>query len=134
MAGELRSSTLIASGFTDMQRAFAIAERSLSKETKVALRDVAEPVRHDAELLAVTRIRKIGLPWSRMRIGVTKSAVYVAPKQRRGKGSSRRRARPNLAGLLMDRSMLPSLNQNTGETERRFGRMLDAVGRDWEDA
>lgn len=116
-------------GLRELNRAFARADRVLNAELKDGLRDAADPVRADAEALAVSGIPRIGLPWSRMRVGVTQKLVYVAPKER---GRKRGRRRPNLAGLLTERAMVPALEQNTAEVERRVGRVLDTVGREWE--
>lgn len=117
-------------GLRELNRAFKVADRSLQKELRDSLRDVGEPVRADAEALAVAAIPRATLEWSRMRVGVTTKAVYVAPRARRRRGT----ARPNYAGLLLQRAMLPALDRNIGEVERRFDRMLAEVGRDWERA
>jgi hypothetical protein len=68
-----------------------------------------------------------------MRVGVTRHTVYVAPKQRAGRGGPGR-GRPNLAGLLMDRAMLPALKTNAPRIELGLRSMLNEVGRDWERA
>lgn len=116
-----------------MQRAFAKADKTLSRELRGALREVAEPVRQDAEQLALERIPHIGMEWSRMRIGVSRRLVYVAPKQRGVKSKSDRgRRRPNLADLLMDRAMSPALERNVSLVERRMDDLLRDVGRAWE--
>jgi hypothetical protein len=61
-----------------------------------------------------------------MRIGVTRTLVYVAPRQRgvRGQGPKRR---PNLADLMMSRAMEPALERHAGELEANVERMLDRV-------
>jgi hypothetical protein len=117
-------------GLRELNRAFAVADRSLKRELTEALRDVGEPVRADAERLAATSIPRVGIAWSRMRVGITTTTVYVAPRSRRRAGTRR----PNLAGLLLDRALTPALTANVGEVERRFGKMLDTVGKDWERA
>jgi hypothetical protein len=127
--------TLRVSGLRELQRAFAVADRELSHELTGRLRKVAEPVASDAERLAVQKIRNIGNRWSAMRVGVTRSLVYVAPKQR-GVKSRRNRAlrRPNLAGLLMDKAMSPALDLNQGRIVHEAENLLDEIGRDWERA
>lgn len=125
--------TLRVEGLGDLQRAFRVADRSLARELRSELREVAEPVHVGAEARAVSSIRRIGLPWSRMRTGVTRHTVYVAPKQRgvktRGRQSARR---PNLGGLLMNQAMLPSLRAAEPLITFEMERMLGRVGRDWE--
>lgn len=122
--------TLRVEGLAEMQRAFRVADRSLSRELRSSLREVAEPVRSDAEHLASAAIPRIGVPWSRMRVGITRHTVYVAPRQRGARDQARKRR--NLAGLLMDRAMLPALRVNEQRIVHRLEDMLDEVGRDWE--
>ena len=121
--------TVRVEGLRDLNRAFSRADRKLQTELRTTLREVAEPVRADAERLAKSGIPRIGVPWSQMRVGVTAHSVYIAPKRRGGKGARRR---PNLAGLLLGRSMLPAIDKNRPQVVRGIERMLDEVGRTWE--
>lgn len=125
--------TLRVEGLGELSRAFALADKALKKEFRTALREVAEPVRVGAERLAVSGIPTIGLPWSRMRVGVTRHSVYVAPRQR-GRRSTILSRRPNLADLLLDRSLLPALKQNEAVVAAEMEKMLDTVGGAWESA
>jgi hypothetical protein len=122
--------TVRVEGLRDLQRAFALADRELSRRLRSSLREAAEPVRADAERLATSEISRIGVPWSRMRVGVTQKSVYVAPRQR----GARRNRRPNLAGLLLERSMLPALDANQPQVVRTVEKVLDQVANLWEDA
>jgi hypothetical protein len=110
-------------GLRELNRALKRTDVATRQRIHAELADVAEPVRADAERLAVQEIRKIGPEWSRMRTGLSVNLVYVAPAKR----SSRRRnrKRKNLAGLLMDRAMQPALEQNATQIERRLGQALD---------
>lgn len=116
-------------GLRELHRAFRVASDVLTKELKDGLRDAAEPVRSDAQSGASTRIRNIGPDWSRFRIGVTTTSVYVAPAQR---STRTRRKRKNLAGLLLGEAMLPALERNIGEVEERVEDVLGTVARAWE--
>lgn len=118
-------------GLRALSRAFAVADKTLSRELRKGLRDAAEPVRADAEALASSRISNIGVSWSRMRVGVTRSSVYVAPRERGTRGRSRR---SNLAGLLLERAMQPALEANIGDVEEAVDDVLATVGRAWERA
>lgn len=118
MAGEIR-----VKGLADLNRALAKADRDVRLGIRSEYRTVAEPVRADAESLSLANISHIGVPWSRMRIGVTQRAVYVVPKQRGVRGRSRSRRRPNLARLLYPQ-MQKALDKNQAEVERRFNQML----------
>ena len=116
-----------------MQRAFNRAEKTLRREFRDELRDIAEPVAADAERLAVAGIPRIGLRWSRMRIGVTIGyGVYVAPKQRgvKTRGFDPRR-RPNLARLLSERALEPALDMNRPAIEERVEHFLAVMADDW---
>jgi hypothetical protein len=125
-------SAIAVEGLRDLQRAFRVADETLSRELTRTLREVAEPVRTDAERLAVSGIRHITLPWSQMRIGVTRSSVYIAPKRRGSRFPQNRR--PNFAGLLLHRAMLPALSRNEQQVQEGMEELLDTVGLDWERA
>lgn len=113
-------------GLRELNNALARADRDVRNGVRKTLRDVAEPVRADAERLAASEIRNIdgGDPWSRMRTGVTKTLVYVAPKQRSTRGPKKRK---NLANLLQTRSLDPALERNEDNVNRGFEQMLDTV-------
>lgn len=123
-------SGLSVTGLDELNRALRRSSKEVRLGVRKELRRVAEPVRAEAEQLAVEKIRRIGLKWSKMRIGLTLSEniIYVAPRQR---GVKRRgpdpRKRPNLADLLMTRAMEPALERHIGEIEGRFGAMLDTI-------
>ena len=115
-------------GLVELNRALRRTDKDVRLGIRRELRSVAEPVKADAEALAVGRITNIGVEWSRMRIGQTAHAVYVVPKQRGVKSRARQKARrPNLKTLLLDRAMEPALARNANRTEREFSRMLDRV-------
>ena len=118
--------TLRVENLHDLQAGFAKLERDTRLEFRQGLRQVAEPVQRGAEQLAMSEIRNMSNSprWSRMRVGVTRDLVYVAPRERgqRGRGG---RHRPNLANLLMDRAMEPALEQHASEVEARFETLLD---------
>lgn len=128
--------TVQVEGLRDLQRAFKVADRATQKELRVALKEIGEPIARDAEALATARIRRIGKAWPQMRVGVTQSLVYVAPKER-GRLTKRnppRYRRPNLFDLLMGRAMEPALEANIAGVEAALERVLDRVGSAWERA
>ena len=119
-------------GLRQLSAAFAKSDREVRLGWRRGLRDLAEPVRRDAESLAGQEISRIGPAWRRMRTGVTRRAVYVAPRQRGIKATGdRRRARPNLADLLMDRAMEPALHAHEPEIETRVDQLLDRMANDF---
>jgi hypothetical protein len=115
-------------GMRELNRAFEHAGREARKELRETFRDVAQPVRRDAEQLAEAKIRNIGAKWPQMRVGVTRTSVYVAPKQRgvKTRGASSRR-RPNLAPLMMERSLEPALLRNEATIEHATEVALDRI-------
>lgn len=126
----IQQRTLVLKGYTDLQKAWAVADKETSKELRAALRDAAEPVQADAQALAFHTIDNMTLSWSRMKIGVTRRSVYVAPKQRETRVKSRKR--PKLADLLAARAMQPALNRNIHKVEAQVDQALATVGRKWE--
>lgn len=126
--------TLRVRGIEELNRALKHADRDVRLGVKKLQAGVAEPVRADAEALAVSSITRIGPVWSRMRIGVTVRSVYVAPKQRgvQSRGASLRK-RPNLAPLLMNKAMQPALDRNApliaGAYDRMLGEVTERFGR-----
>ncbi len=112
-------------GLTDLNRALKVAEKDVRLGIRADLRHAADPVRADAETLATARISHIGVDWSRMRVGVTQSLVYVVPRKRGTK--DQRMKRPKLAPRMMNESMQPALDRNKPEIERRFNEMLYGV-------
>jgi hypothetical protein len=119
-------------GERELMRALAHADRETRLGVRRELRGVAEPVRSEAQALALTQIRNMpqSPKWGRMRTGVTQKLVYVAPRQKGTRGR-RRGTRPNLADLLMDRAMEPALHHNEPRVERDLERMLDRIADDF---
>ena len=121
-------------GLRELGRAFRLADKELAKELRLALKTVAEPVRVDAEHLALTEIRKMTIPWSEMRVGGGAArSIYVAPKLRGVKTRGRDpRRRPNLFDLLLTRSLEPALAHNEGRVVVEMEKLLETIGRKWE--
>jgi hypothetical protein len=113
-------------GLRELKWAFNRIDRQLADDLEGVMKDAAEPVRSTAEQLAIAKIRNIGVRWSGMRTGIAGggSVLYVAPKARRSQGGD---PRPKLAPLLLEKAMIPALDQNREEVVRRVERMLDRV-------
>lgn len=120
MAGPIR-----VKGLADLNRALRVADKDVRVGVRAELRHAAEPVRADAETLAAIQISNIGIPWSRMRVGVSQGSVYVVPRKRGTKVRSRKR--PNLAVKMMNEAMQPALDRNKDDVERRLNAMLYTV-------
>jgi hypothetical protein len=119
-------------GLRELSAAFAHAEKQVKAGFRDELRQVAEPVRRDAEALARASIHRVGVPWSRMRTGITRTSVYVAPRQRGTRRRDDPRARPAFGTLLMDRAMQPALDRNAPGIEHAFDRAVDRIADRWE--
>lgn len=117
-------------GLRELQRAFARADRKMSRELRKELRTAAKPVSEEAERLAVSEIKNMTEDWSMMRIGVTRKEIYVVPQLRGTK--SRQRKRPNLKDLLLDRAMEPALEREREHVVERIQHVLDTVASEWE--
>lgn len=113
--------TVVVEGLTEFRRDMRAMAATVNKETMVALRAAAEPVRATAETLAVGNISNIGGRWSRMRLGVTMKVVYVAPRASRSGGSPR----PNLGGLLLNEAMVPALEEKEPEVIAAMDGFID---------
>ena len=125
---------VVVRGLREVNAAFAKTDRDIRLGWRASMRQVAEPVRRDAEQLAQDSIRNMPASprWGRMRVGVTRNMVYVAPRQRGARARSAASARrPNLANLLMDRAMEPALERHAHEIEERFERLLDRAADDF---
>jgi len=122
---------LAVSGLRELRTAFAVAGTGIAKDLDAGLKSAAEPVKAEAQTLAVSRIRRMhihrsGIPWDRMRIGITRHTVYVAPVNRRG-----RYRRRNLFDLLMERSLQPALDENVSRVEAEVQDVVRDMGRAW---
>jgi hypothetical protein len=120
--------TAVVHGLGELSQAFADAGREATSELRAGLRQAADPVRRDAETLAVAKIRHMPLSpkWAEMRVGVLTRLVYVAPVKRgvKTRGADPRR-RPKLADLLMERAMEPALQRNEEHSVHAVQAALD---------
>jgi hypothetical protein len=119
---------LVVENYTNVMRAFAKADRDIRLGWRTEMRRVAEPVRVQAEQLAVATIPRMARSpkWARMRTGVTQKEVYIVPRQRGVRGRNPK-SRPNLADLMMNRAMQPALDRNRGNIIRGFEQALDRM-------
>jgi hypothetical protein len=131
MAGTVR-----VEGLRELERAFRRVDKEETKLLRKELKEAAEPVKVAAQGKALGSIRRMRRSprWAEMRVGQARSLVYMVPKQR-GRNTKRhktRYARPNLKNLLLDRAMIPALEQNTTQVTQRVQHVLDTIGRQWE--
>ncbi len=127
-------------GLRELERAFKLADKAEAKMLRTTLKEAAEPVKRAAQGKAIARIRNIKgsgtkVDWSGMRVGSKRSMVYVAPKQKgRASRTNPSLRRPQFKDLLLDRAMIPALDENREEVVRNVEHMLDTVGSRWERA
>ena len=118
-------------GLRELRRACVLAGNQMHRDMNEALKTAGEPVRRDAEVLAVTNISRIGIPWSRMRLGIKRDYVYVAPVERGDKSRRGSRRRPNLKTKLLDEAMGPALAANSERVAKEFRDAVRDMGKAW---
>lgn len=123
--------TVIVNGLTQIQRDLAKSGPTVGKAMREGLRESAEPVAEIAEHLSLTRIRRMrrSPEWAVTRTGITRSAVYIVPKERgvRTRGGDDPRRRRNLVALMMGRSFEPALTAGGPIVVGRVSRLIDEV-------
>jgi hypothetical protein len=126
------SSEITVRGLRELENLAASTSRHATKVVRASFRKVAEPIRSDAQGLAEASIPRIGPKWGKMRVGVTRTLVYVAPKERgvKVRGPDPRR-RPKFADLMEARAMAPALERNEGNIEAAVEHALDDIAREW---
>lgn len=121
--------TVIVHGFPQIQRDIERSSRDAGKALRLGLKQAAEPTAHLAEQLSRTRIRRMSRSpeWAVTRIGVIRSAVYIAPKKRgvKSRNPFDPRRRPNLVELMMSRSFEPALEFGGAFAEAAVSRLLE---------
>lgn len=123
-------------GLGELRRATSRLSRDFGRGIREALEAAGEPVRQDASNLALNRIsgmQRGRVPWHRMRIGVTRSIVYVAPEQRGVKGGrvGDRRRRPRLKTPMLEKALYPAVEQNRDKIAGEVNAEVTALFRAW---
>lgn len=131
----MATGTVRVEGLRDLERAFRLVSKEETKLLRAGIKDAAQPVKLAAEGKAVASIRRMprSPQWAVMRLGYARNLVYMVPKQKGTHGRGPRR-RPNFAGLLLNRAMIPAAEQNRAAVMLAVQRVLDTVGRQWERA
>ncbi len=121
--------TLIVTGLAQIQRDLARSGPAVSKAMNTGLREAAKPVSETAQTYSLRNIRRMPYSpaWAENRIGVTRNAVYIVPKKRGVRRGDDPKRRPNLVGLMMERSYTPALEDGTPLVEATVTRLLDTV-------
>lgn len=122
-------------GLRELQRAFSRAGPEARKLMRDEMRDVAEPVKEQAEQLTVHTISGVDQQdkWAVARIGVTTKEVFIVPKQKgvgRNRARKRRYGRPAFGALLMERAYGPALEHNQTTIVRGFEHALDQLAKE----
>lgn len=123
--------TVIVTGLAQIQRDLAKSGPAVGKAMRLGLREAADPVAQAAEQLSLAQIRRMprSPQWAETRIGITRQAVYIVPKQRgvRTRNPFDSRRRPNLVGLMMGRSFEPALATMEPVVESRVSALIGEV-------
>lgn len=123
-------------GLNELKRAFSNVSKDLGKGVREALDAAGQPVRYTAEQLATSNpsgMQRNKIRWQAMRVGITKTTVYVAPVERGVKSKAREKLRrPEFKTQLLERSLDPALDQNRDRTVAEFADQLAELARAWE--
>lgn len=125
-------------GFSELATALARTGTDVRRALNAGLKDLAEPIAHDAARFAEAGIsglaRKRSSDWGAMRVGVAHgfSLIYVAPRERgrRGRGDDPMR-RPQFADLLIAKAMDPAVEANEASVIAGAEKIVDDVTRGW---
>lgn len=121
-------------GLADLDRSFGKLGRLVRARFREGMRLAAQPVATLARDKALANIsgmqRARTVDWSLMRVGGS-NVVYVAPLQR-GRASRRNpaRKRPNLADLLIEKSLEPAAEQARPIIEARARQAVEQAIKD----
>ena len=107
-------------GLAELNRAFARSRQNAAAEKDEALRRAAEPVRVDAETLAVSQSRG-SVPCGHGCGSVSPPTLCMWPKQRSVQGP---RSRPKFGARLMEDAMLPALQRNKEQAVDELDKLL----------
>ena len=124
MAGAVNEIRL--KGQKELERSFKQMRKEVLKSIRTDVRKLATPVQRDAQQRALDEIPNIGQAWSRLRLGVLVSGVYLAPRERgrRSRAIAELR-RPNLVDLMMTRALIPAFEAHQAELMQGFSRIID---------
>lgn len=102
----------------------------MRRELRGELKSIGEPIRSDAQSLALAGIRNVGIPWAEMRVGLSVDTVFVVPARKSRGGKSVKR--PNLGRLLMEKALEPALARNhdriADDVDAALGRVVARFG------
>lgn len=104
-------------GIDTLNKAFQLAGTRMRKDLPAVLENAARPVERSAEGTAASI--GAGVQWSQMRVVARRNLVYMAPQQRSTRIVPRKR--PKFGPRLLNRAMIPALNQN----REQVGKALD---------
>jgi hypothetical protein len=129
---------VIVSGFGQLERDLKATNPALLKAMRVGLMEAVQPIKRDADRLALTdisgmkRAKNKPPPWSIQKIGQTAREVYMVPTE---KGARARRdsklRRPNFANLMLGRSYDPALEQNRVQVVNTVDHVIGTVTREF---
>ncbi len=129
--------TVIVNNLDLIQRKLAESGPAVDAAMKEGLREAVEPTAKRAEQLSLRDIRRMRISpaWAATRIGITRQAVYVVPKERGTRDPRNPRSRGaqihggGLVPLMMTRSFDPALEFGARVVEERVNLLLGAVTR-----
>jgi hypothetical protein len=119
-------------GLRELLRVTDQLPRDVKKGVRDELRNVAEPVRADAQELFLARISN-STKKSRYGISVRKAGTITVEQRVKSKlsRSNRKLKRPRFADLQMQEALEPALFKNEDQIVDRFEHAIDSATRRW---
>lgn len=114
-------------GLAQLKRSLHEVSGGIEKNLTADLKEAARPAKDIAERLALSKIsgmKRSRVHWNEMRLGVSGSIVYIAPKQRGAKRTPARR-RPNLSSLIVEKAINPALEVSEHRIEAGAQKAVD---------
>lgn len=123
------SQTLRVEGLANLQRHFALIDKELAGDLRDGLKKAAQPVEAHAERLTLAKIGQGRIPWWHMRIGVTRTSVYIVPQQRSRNAARKRRSYRTTVLPRMIAALQANQGRVNAEAQRVLNRSIDRWGR-----
>ena len=122
--------TVRVEGLRELLRVTDQLPKEVRKEVRNQLRQVAEPVRADAQARFLTRVSSSQRK-TRYGISVRKAGTISVEQRVKGKSGLPQLRRPKFTALVRQRSLEPAVENNQREVVAGFNRVLDDLERKW---
>ena len=122
--------TVRVEGLRELLRVTDQLPKQVRKDIRDQLRQVAEPVRREAQELFLTRVSS-NQRKTRYGVSVRKAGTISVEQRVKGKSGNPKLHRPGFTKLVWQRSLAPAVEHNEREVVAGFNRVLDDLERMW---